>query len=506
MLDLEIKEQLLAYLNRLEKDIVIVLSVGDDEKSKEMKEFISEIAALTNKITVNEGVLSRTPSFKINQKDKEFGIEFAGVPTGHEFTSFILALLQVGGVKPKLDETIIKQIESINEKLEFTTYVSLTCQNCPDVVQALNMMSVINPNISHTMVDGAVFTKEVEEKNIFAVPTVYLNGNFFTSGRTNIEAILEKLGKTLTVEINDVFDCLIIGGGPAGASAAIYAARKGIKTGVIAERVGGQVLDTQGIENLISIKKTEGTTLGRTLEENMKEYNVTIIKNSRVEKITKIDLFEVTLNNNATIKAKTVIIATGAGWRNLNVPGEKEFKNKGVAYCPHCDGPLFKGKPVAVVGGGNSGVEAAIDLANTSSSVTLLEFMPELKADKVLQDALYKLPNVTVLKNVQVKEITGKDKVEGLTYIDRATNEEKHIDISGVFVQIGLVPQTQFLGDFVERNRLGEIVIDERGRTSVPGLFAAGDCATTPFKQIIIAMGSGAIAALSAFEYLIKQQ
>lgn len=504
MLDSTIKEQLVEYLKLLENDVVITLSVSNDEKSLEMKEFLNDVASLTNKITINEGVLSRTPSFKLSRKEKDFGIEFAGIPTGHEFTSFILALLQVGGRKPKLDDEIIKQIQSINEKLNFTTFVSLTCQNCPDVVQALNMMSVLNPNISHTMVDGAVFTSEAEEKNVLAVPTVFLNGEFFSSGRTTIEGILEKLGKTNQININEVFDVLIIGGGPAGASAAIYSARKGIKTGVVAERIGGQVLDTTGIENLISIKHTEGVTLGNTLEENMKENNVTLIKNYRVEKIEKDDLFIVTLNNNSTLKAKTVIIATGAGWRNLNVPGEKEFKNKGVAYCPHCDGPLFKGKPVAVVGGGNSGVEAAIDLAGTSSHVTLLEFMPELKADKVLQDALYKLPNVTVLKNVQVKEVIGADKVEAVSYIDRATNEEKKVAVNGVFVQIGLVPQTQFLGDFVAKNRFGEIIIDERGRTNVEGLFAAGDCATTPYKQIIISMGSGAIAALSAFEYLIK--
>jgi alkyl hydroperoxide reductase subunit F len=469
-----------------------------------MKAFLEEIVALTSKITIQEEKLTRTPSFKVSQKDKDFGIEFAGIPTGHEFNSFILALIQVSGRKPKLDERIIKQIQNISKKLNFTTFVSLTCHNCPDVVQALNMMSVLNPNISHTMVDGAVFSEEAESRDILAVPAVFLYDEFFSSGRISIEEILEKLGSQTLQDYNEIYDVLVVGGGPAGASAAIYAARKGIKTAVVAEKIGGQVLDTQSIENLISVIHTEGTKLASNLEAHMKEYNIDIIKGNKVVNISKNELFEVELQNNKTLKSKTIILATGASWRNINVPGEAEYKNKGVAYCPHCDGPLFKGKPVAVVGGGNSGIEAAIDLAGTSSYVTVLEFMPELKADKVLQDTLAKLPNVKVYKNVQVKEITGDEKVNGLIFVDRATNQESKIDINGVFVQIGLVPATAFLGDFVQKNKFGEIITDERGRTNVPGVFAAGDCSTTPYKQIIVSMGSGAIAALSAFEYLTK--
>lgn len=506
MLDNNIKSELTQYLNLLENDLVIILSVDDSEKSMEMKEFLNDIASVTPRITLREEKLDRTPSFKINQKDKDFGVEFAGIPTGHEFNSLILALLHVSGRKPKLEDEIIAQIKNIKDKLHFTSYISLTCQNCPDVVQALNMMSVLNPNITHTMVDGAVFTEEAEERDVLAVPTVFLNNEFFSSGRISIEEILEKLGTSAVTTDEDIepFDVLVIGGGPAGASAAVYIARKGVKTGVVAERVGGQILDTQSIENFISVKKTDGSKLAVNLEEHMKEYDVKIIKGSRVENISKKELFEVVLANKKVLKAKTIILATGASWRNLNVPGEANYKNKGVAYCPHCDGPLFKGKPIAVVGGGNSGIEAAIDLAGTSSHVTVLEFMPELKADKVLQDTLYSLPNVTVHKNVQVMEVKGTDKVNGLVYKERDTNVEKQIDIQGVFVQIGLVPSTAFLGDFVERNRFGEIIIDERGRTNIPGVFAAGDCSTVPYKQIIVSMGSGAIAALSAFDYLIR--
>lgn len=506
MLDNNIKTELAQYLNLLENDLVIVLSVDGSEKSIEMKEFLNDIASITPRITLKEDKLNRTPSFKINQKDVDFGVEFAGIPTGHEFNSLILALLHVSGRKPKLEDDIINKIKNIKDKLHFTSYISLTCQNCPDVVQALNMMSVLNPNITHTMVDGAVFTEEAEERDVLSVPTVFLNDEFFSSGRTSVEEILEKLGTSTvgTDEEIDPFDVLVIGGGPAGASAAVYTARKGVRTGVVAERIGGQILDTQSIENFISVKKTDGSKLAVNLEEHMKEYDVKIIKGSKVESISKKELFEVVLANKKVLKAKTIILATGASWRNLNVPGEANYKNKGVAYCPHCDGPLFKGKPIAVVGGGNSGIEAAIDLAGTSSHVTVLEFLPELKADKVLQDSLYSLPNVTVHKNVQVMEIKGADKVNGLVYKERDTNVEKQIDLQGVFVQIGLVPATAFLGDFVEKNRFGEIIIDERGKTNVPGVFAAGDCSTVPYKQIIVSMGSGAIAALSAFDYLIR--
>ncbi len=368
-------------------------------------------------------------------------------------------------------------------------------------------MSVLNPNITHTMIDGGVFKEEVESKNILAVPALYLNGEFLAGGRMTVEDILAKLGslpEASELEEKEPFDVLIVGGGPAGASAAIYAARKGIRTGIVAERFGGQVLETMGIENLIGIQYTEGPKLAQSLEEHVKNYDVDIIKSLRAKGLKKNELIEVELENGGVLKSKAVILSTGARWRNVGVPGEAEFKNKGVAYCPHCDGPLFKGKAVAVIGGGNSGIEAAIDLAGIAEKVIVLEFMPELKADAVLQEKLNSLKNVTVYKNVQTKEITGTDKVNGITFTDRTTGEEQHIELQGVFVQIGLVPNTDWLGDTVTRSRTGEIEVDIHNNTNIPGVFAAGDCTNSPYKQIVIAMGSGANAALSAFDYIIR--
>jgi len=506
MLDAKIKQQLSEYLTLLQNPVVIKQQAGNDENSLLQKEFLSEIASMSDKIILEEGTFARIPSFSINLVGEDTGVIFSGVPLGHEFTSFVLALLQVGGRPPRIEQELINRIKSINQELHFTTYVSLTCNNCPEVVQNLNIMSILNPKITHTMVDGAVFRSEVEEKEILAVPTVYLNGTFFSGGKVSLEKILEKLGVNVSfdIQVDGPFDILVIGGGPAGVSAAIYAARKGVKVGIISEKIGGQILDTLNIENVIGIKQITGQNLALNFEEHMKDYNIQIIKSHRVKQIKKDDLFNIELENGFVLQSKTVIIATGARWRNLNVPGEEQFKNKGVAFCPHCDGPMFKNKDIAVVGGGNSGVEAAIDLAGTSSFVTLLEFMPELKADKVLQDKLYSLPNVKVLKNVQVKELKGSKNLEQLVYIDRQTQQEHTIDIQGVFIQIGLMPNTDWLGDFVERNRVGEIIVDNKGATSVPGVFAAGDCTNSPYKQIIISMGSGAIASLSAFEYLIK--
>ncbi|MED0656299.1 alkyl hydroperoxide reductase subunit F [Anoxybacillus ayderensis] len=507
ILDAEIKAQLAQYLQLMENDIVLKVSAGDDEVSRDMLALVDELAKMSSKIKVEKATLERTPSFSVNRVGEETGVVFAGVPLGHEFTSLVLALLQVSGRPPKVDQAVIEQIKNLKGTYRFETYVSLTCHNCPDVVQALNVMSVLNPNVSHTMIDGAAFKEEVEQKDVMAVPTVFLNGEPFASGRMSLEEILAKLGSTpdaSTFEEKDPFDVLVIGGGPAGATAAIYAARKGIRTGIVAERFGGQILDTLGIENFISVKYTEGPKLAASLEEHVKHYNVDIMNLQRAKRLEKKDLIEVELENGAILKSKAVIIATGARWRNLGVPGEAEFKNKGVAYCPHCDGPLFEGKHVAVIGGGNSGVEAAIDLAGIAKHVTVLEFAPELKADAVLQDRLYSLPNVTVIKNAQTKEITGADKVNGITYIDRATGEEHHIELQGVFVQIGLVPNTEWLEGTVERNRFGEIIVDKRGATNVPGVFAAGDCTDSAYKQIIISMGSGATASLGAFDYLIR--
>ncbi|WP_246552456.1 alkyl hydroperoxide reductase subunit F [Vallitalea pronyensis] len=507
MLETDIKKQLSQYLELLESDIRIKVSADSGDSSKDMLALIEELASMSPKIFVEETKLDKTPSFSINRMNEDTGVYFAGTPLGHEFTSLVLALLQVSGRAPKIDDTVIEQIKNIQSEHHFLTYISLSCHNCPDVVQALNTMSVLNPNITHTMVDGAVFRDEVESKEVMAVPTTFLNGEFFSSGRVTLEEILSKLDVGVNAQElsnKDPFDVLIIGGGPAGASAAIYAARKGIRTGIVAERFGGQVQDTMSIENFISVNSTEGPKLVANLEEHVRQYPVDVMKSHRVSDINKKEHFEITLENGAVLKSKTVIVSTGARWRNVGVPGEETFKNKGVAYCPHCDGPLYEGKDVAVIGGGNSGIEAAIDLAGIAHHVTVLEFMPELKADDILQKRLYSLPNVTVHKNVQTKEITGTTKVDGITYMDRETQEENHVALQGVFVQIGLVPNTGWLGDLVHRTRFGEIIVDKHGATNIPGLFAAGDCTDSPYKQIVIAMGSGANASLSAFDYLIR--
>ena len=507
MLDADIKAQLAQYLELLEGDVVLKVSAGEDEVSREMLSLVNELSSMSPRIKVETASLQRTPSFSVNRPNEDTGIVFAGVPLGHEFTSLVMALLQVSGRAPKVDQKVIDQVKNIQGEYRFESYISLSCHNCPDVVQALNIMSVLNPNITHTMIDGAAFKEEVESKDIMAVPTVFLNGEPFGSGRMTIDEILAKLGSgpdASEFANKEPYDVLVVGGGPAGASAAIYAARKGIRTGIVAERFGGQVNDTLAIENIIGTKATEGPRFVASLEEHVKDYPIDVMNLQRAARLEKKDLIEVELENGAVLKSKTVVISTGARWRNVGVPGEVEFKNKGVAYCPHCDGPLFAGKDVAVIGGGNSGIEAAIDLAGIVKSVTVLEFMPELKADKVLQDRLYSLPNVTVLKNVQTKEITGTDKVNGITYVDRETGEETHVELQGVFVLIGLVPNTDWLGEEFEKTRMGEIVVDKRGATTVPGVFAAGDCTDSAYKQIIISMGSGATAALGAFDYLIR--
>jgi NADH-dependent peroxiredoxin subunit F len=506
-LDAEIKSQLNQYLQLVENDLLLKVSAGSDDISKEMLALVEELASMSPKITVEKAELNTTPSFSINRVGEETGVTFAGVPLGHEFTSLVLALLQVSGRAPKVDQSVIDQIKKIDGEYHFETYVSLTCHNCPDVVQALNIMSVLNPNITHTMIDGAAFKEEVESKNVMAVPAVFLNGEFWNGGRISLQEIIAKLGEGLSAEDladKDPYDVLVVGGGPAGASAAIYTARKGIRTGVVAERFGGQVLDTLSIENFISVKATEGPKLAQALEEHVKEYDIDVIDLQRAKRLEKKDLFEIELENGAVLKSKSVIISTGARWRNVNVPGEQELKNKGVAYCPHCDGPLFAGKDVAVIGGGNSGIEAAIDLAGIVKHVTVLEFAPELKADQVLQERVNSLPNVTVVTNAATQEITGTDNVNGITYTNRETGEEHHVELQGVFVQIGLVPNTEWLEGTLERNAIGEILVDKRGATTIPGVFAAGDCTDSAYNQIIISMGSGATAALGAFDYLIR--
>ncbi len=507
ILDDEIKNQLEQYLQLMEGDVLIQISAGEDQISKDIRSLVEEIASMSTHIKIQSAVLNRTPSFSISQLGEDNGIVFAGIPLGHEFTSLVLALLQASGRPPKLDDGMIARVKRLTGTFHFETYISLSCHNCPEVVQAFNVMSILNPRITHTMIDGAAFKSEVEAKDILAVPAVYCNGEFFSSGRMTLEEIIEKLDdapQDIRYESIEPYDVLVVGGGPAGASAAIYAARKGIRTGVVADRFGGQVMDTLGIENLIGIKYTEGPKLAVNLEEHVKEYPVDIIRGQRAKAIQKKELIEIILDNGSILTSRTVILATGARWRNVNVPGEQEFRNKGVAYCPHCDGPLFQGKDVAVIGGGNSGIEAAIDLAGIVKHVTVLEFMPELKADAVLQKKLYSLPNVSVLKNVQTKEITGSQKVDGITYIDRGSGEESHITLAGVFVQIGLVANTEWLEDVLDRNKIGEIIVNQNNATNILGVFAAGDCTNSPYKQIIISMGSGANAALSAFDYLIR--
>lgn len=506
--DKETKKQLQEYLGLLESDICIQVSLDTSEHSSKIEKFIQEVAQLSNRITVEHAALERTPSFMINQVGKSpSGVSFAGVPGGHEFTSFILAILQVSGRKPKVDEKIIEQIKSIETPLVFETFISLSCHNCPDVVQALNVMSVVNPLISNTMIDGAMFQEEAERRSIMAVPTVYLNGEEFCNGRTSIEEILSKLVDASQEEqeiSNELYDVLVVGGGPAGASAAIYSARKGIKTGLIAKTLGGQVMDTLGIENVIGIPYIEGPKLMSDVENHMAQYPIDIMKGQNVQNIKANEHFELTLENGSVVRSKTAIVATGARWRNINVPGEHEFKNKGVAYCPHCDGPFFKGKNVAVIGGGNSGIEAAIDLAGIVNHVTVIEFQSTLKADEVLQKRLYSLGNVTVITDAKTTEISGEDKVAGLSYLDMKTNTEQTIAVEGVFILVGLVPNTEWLEDTITKTAMKEIVVDKKGATNIPGLFAAGDCTDSAYKQIIISMGSGATAALGAFDWIIR--
>lgn len=509
LLDANIKAQLNQLLALLEGDLTIQLSVGEDKTSTDMRELVTELATMSSRITVEETTLARTPSFSINKVGSESGVVFAGLPLGHEFNSLVLALLQVSGRAPKVDEATAKRIQAITKPIHFETYVSLTCHNCPDVVQALNIMSVLNPNISHTMVEGGAYQEEVKEKDILAVPAVYADGEFFEGGRMSLEDILDKLGAaqdSTGFDEKEAYDVLVVGGGPAGAASAIYSARKGIRTGLVAERFGGQVNDTLSIENIIGTKATEGPAFVASLEAHVTEYPVDVMKNQRVVNVAKNDLVEVTLENGAVLKSKTVILSTGARYRQLGVPGEQQFKNKGVAYCPHCDGPLFKGKDVAVIGGGNSGVEAAIDLAGIVNHVTVIQRSAELKADSVLQTRLRSLPNVTVVTNALTEEITGDGTVNGLTYKDAVTGEVHNIALDGVFIQIGLLPNTEFLQGTLALNERNEVIVDAHGATNLPGVFAAGDCTNAAYKQIVISMGSGATAALGAFDYMIRSE
>lgn len=513
MLDDNIKAQLAGYLARITQPVELVASLDDGEASKEMRALIADIAAIGDKVSARyDGTAERRPSFQVTRRGEDMGVSFAAIPMGHEFTSLVLALLQAGGHPPKVAAEVIEQVKALEGDLVFETWMSLTCHNCPDVVQALNLMAVLNPRVRHVAIDGALFQAEVEARQIMAVPAVFLNGQPFGSGRMELTEILAKVdtgaaardAKKLAAK--DTFDMLVVGGGPAGAAAAVYAARKGIRTGIVTERMGGQTLDTMGIENFISVLETQGPKFAAALEAHTRAYDVDLMAGQRVASVeASQQAITVTLDNGAALKARSLVLATGARWRKVNVPGEAEYANKGVAYCPHCDGPLFKGKDVAVIGGGNSGVEAAIDLAGIVRHVTLVEFADQLKADAVLVAKLQSLPNVSIHVNAQTTEIAGDgSKVTGLLFKDRASGEQRRVDLAGVFVQIGLVPNTEFLKGTLELSRFGEIVVDERCATSAPGVFAAGDATTVPFKQIVIAAGEGAKAALSAFDHLIR--
>lgn len=516
MLDANLTAQLKAYLEKVTQPFEIVASLDGSAKSTELQNLLEEIAGMSDKITLRtDGDDARKPSFSLNRINGEISLRFAGIPMGHEFTSLVLALLQVGGHPSKLGQDVIEQIANLEGEFNFETYFSLSCQNCPDVVQALNLMAVLNPNIRHVAIDGALFQDEVEQRQVMSVPMIFLNGEMFGQGRMDVAEILAKVDTgsvardAAKLNEKDAFDVLVIGGGPAGAAAAIYAARKGIRTGVAAQRFGGQVLDTMSIENFISVTETEGPKLVRAMEQHVHEYDIDVMNLQTASRLVPATeqggLHTVEFESGASLKAKTVILSTGARWREMNVPGEQEYRTRGVAYCPHCDGPLYKGKRVAVIGGGNSGVEAAIDLAGLVKHVTLLEFADTLRADEVLQKKLKSLPNVTVIKSAMTTEVIGDgSKVTGLIYQDRTTEELHTVELEGIFVQIGLLPNTEWLKDSVALSKHGEIEIDARCATNIPGVFAAGDVTTVPYKQIIIAMGEGSKASLSAFDHIIR--
>jgi alkyl hydroperoxide reductase subunit F len=517
VLDNDLKTQLGAYLQRVQQPFELVASLDDSDTSKQTLELLQTIQGLrADKITLRtDGNDARKPSFTLKRAGTDMSLRFAGLPLGHEFTSLVLALLWTGGHPPKVEQDTIDAIKALDGEYNFEMYMSLSCHNCPDVVQALSLMAILNPRVKTTVIEGGAFQKEVESRQVMAVPMVFLNGELFGSGRMMIEEIVAKLdtgaGARDAAKLNakDPYDVLIIGGGPAGSAAAVYAARKGIRTGIATERMGGQVNDTMSIENYISVLETDGPKFSSALEAQVRHYGVEIMTQQAAAELIPPSqpgqLVEVRFANGGSLKSSTVILSTGARWRNVNVPGEQEYKNAGVNYCPHCDGPLYKGKRVAVIGGGNSGVEAAIDLAGIVEHVTLIEFASQLKADAVLVNKLESLRNVSIHVNAQTTEITGDGKkVNGIAFKDRISGEEHHVPLEGVFVQIGLVPNTEWLKGTLELSRFGEIVVDAHGRTSVPGVFAGGDATTTPFKQIVIAAGEGAKCALSAFDYLIR--
>ena len=518
MLTNEILQAVKGYTANMQKTVTFVLQTGEHSKRTELLTFLTDISKQSDHIQLEErdmdGLLRSPISFLMQADGVDTGIRFSGIPSGHEFNSLILAILHASGTPLKLDDSVKNIIAGVEETLHFEVFISLSCHNCPDVVQSLNQFALLNPNISTEMIDGGHYQALIKERDIQGVPSVYLNGELFANGKVDTAQLIDKLiqrAPPAALASSDqpslpLQDVTIIGGGPAGASAAIYSARKGLKVTLIADRIGGQLKDTMGIENFISVTKTTGPELSGALQSHMNEYEITFKEYLKVTEVEGGDIKTLTLSSGEKIFTKTLIIATGANWRELGVPGEKENVGNGVAYCPHCDGPFFKGKDVAVVGGGNSGIEAALDLAGMVKSVNVFEFMPDLKADQILVDKAMSKPNITIHKNVATKEITATNgKVSAIEYIDRATNTEHSLKLDGIFVQIGLIPNSVFLGDLVEKTRFGEIVINEKCQTSEAGIYACGDVTTVPYKQIIISMGEGSKASLASFEYLMTE-
>lgn len=517
MIEQAMLEAVKQYTANLNKDVVLVLNTGEHDKRSELKEFLADLVSVSSRLHLEERTFSgaRSPiSFAIEAEGKQTGIVFSGIPSGHEFSSLILAILQAGGTALKLDKSVQEVVCAISDDMCFEVFVSLSCHNCPDVVQTLNQFALLNPTITTEMIDGGLFQGEIEARNIQGVPAVYLNGESFANGKIDTAQIISKLldkypnlANTSPSEQLPVQDVTVIGAGPAGSAAAIYAARKGVKTTMIADRIGGQVKDTMGIENLIGTVETTGPQLAADLQKHIKAYDINVKEGISVSKIERGEkTHKVILKTGEVIETRTVIIASGAKWRELGVPGEKENLGQGVAYCPHCDGPFFKGKHVAVIGGGNSGIEAALDLAGIVKHVSVFEFADTLKADKVLIDAVAKRDNIDVYTGVATQSIEATDgKVNAIRYQTRKDGENHELALDGVFVQIGLVPNTSFVGDAVNLTKFGEIEVNAKCETNVPGIYAAGDCTTVPYKQIVIAMGEGAKASLSAFDYLIRQ-
>ncbi|MEN0058069.1 MAG: alkyl hydroperoxide reductase subunit F [Bdellovibrio sp.] len=516
MLDPQLKEQLTSVFSALENSVELVYENSSHEDQKDLLEMLQDVASTSAKISLRAqgaGSTSPMPQFQIIYKDRPTGIVFKGIPGGHEFTSLILAILNTDGKGKLLDSVIAQRVKRLKKNITVQSYISLTCENCPDVVQALNQMALVHGSLRHEIIDGGYVQNDVQALGIQGVPSLVANSKMFHSGRIQLLDLLTKLENTFGIDESQApeepvnknlghFDVLVVGGGPSGTASAIYSVRKGLSTALITEKIGGQVQETKGIENLISVPYTEGPQLAAQLNQHVASYPVKVFENRRVKKIhADAPTKAIELESGESLTADSIIIATGAKWRELGVEGEKEYMGRGVAYCPHCDGPFYKGKKVAVIGGGNSGVEAAIDLAGIVKEVVVFEYNDQLKADKILIDKLKSLPNTSLVTSAKTLKIHGDgQKVNQIEFLNRALDQVEKMDLDGIFIQIGLVPNSQFLKGTLNLTQFGEIVIDEKCRTSVQGIYAAGDVTTTPYKQIVIAMGEGAKAALAAFE------